>query len=84
MITVRVMDGAIVQGRAELLDDDRDWRFTPELPWRGVKYELVADAKLEDVAGNNPLHAFDVDRTASVPGARSPTLMLEWTPVGRP
>ncbi|CAN7364556.1 hypothetical protein LJR289_002092 [Pseudoduganella sp. LjRoot289] len=39
-------------GRARLVDGETTWTFTPTVPWRAGRYELVARATLEDAAGN--------------------------------
>ena len=41
-----------LRGRAQLVDGETTWTFTPTVPWRAGRYELVARATLEDSAGN--------------------------------
>lgn len=44
--------GHKVSGRAQLVDGETRWTFTPTVPWRAGRYALVARATLEDSAGN--------------------------------
>ncbi len=37
------------------------WRFTPDAAWEAGRYELVADTRLEDLAGNSIARPFEVD-----------------------
>jgi hypothetical protein len=61
MLTVRLDgDEKPLAGRVSLENHDRLWRFTPELAWRSSAYSVVVDAELEDLAGNNLTHLFDV------------------------
>jgi hypothetical protein len=50
-----------VTGRASTGSAEVSWAFTPEQPWRPVRHDLVADAMLEDVAGNSVVRVFDRD-----------------------
>ena len=52
--------GTIIVDRGETR-----WSFTPNAPWIRGEYRLVAQNTLEDVAGNRPGRAFDVDGSAS-------------------
>lgn len=52
-ITVLSSGGQVLLGSVKLSNDSRTWRFTPVAPWSGDQIELVIDARLEDVAGNN-------------------------------
>jgi hypothetical protein len=53
---------SVVPGSAELGRGDSSWVFTPERPWAAGEYSLRAGGALEDVAGNNLVRVFDVDR----------------------
>jgi hypothetical protein len=50
-----------VQGRIEAGPQEKTWRFHPEQPWQQARHELAVDSRLEDLAGNTPLQAFDLD-----------------------
>jgi len=50
-----------VDGSAELTLHETRWVFTPSGPWAAGSYELVADATLEDLAGNQIGTPFEVD-----------------------
>lgn len=52
-LTLRRPDGTRVGGTSRLEENETVWRFTPVQPWDGTPLELVVDARLEDVAGNN-------------------------------
>jgi len=39
--------------------------FTPALPWKSGHYSITVMSILEDLAGNNLNHLFDVDLTDS-------------------
>jgi hypothetical protein len=63
-----------VQGSIALDDNERQWRFTPAVPWIPGMYELVIDPQLEDLAGNRIGRPFEVDLSvapASRAGART-------------
>jgi hypothetical protein len=60
MLEVRRRDGTLVSGRVETSKDDRSWSFIPVEPWSGVAYSIDVDPELEDLAGNNLHHLFDV------------------------
>jgi hypothetical protein len=72
--------GAKVPGRAELLDDGRGWSFVPATTWSSQRYALVVDPVLEDVCGNSPRRAFDVDLEAPQVEVLPPVLRREFTP----
>ena len=48
--------GSVVVG-----DEEKRWRFIPKQQWTAGKYRLVADTRLEDLAGNNIARPFEVD-----------------------
>src|SRR5262249_45036469 len=54
-------DGKEVRGRIEVGAGERSWAFHPANPWRAAGYRVEVDRELEDVAGNTPARAFDVD-----------------------
>lgn len=45
--------GNRVAGVATLTDSQTVWRFVPADPWQSEGFDVVVDARLEDVAGNN-------------------------------
>jgi hypothetical protein len=53
------VDGTITFGKEE-----KTWHFTPAQPWQEKAYHIDVDERLEDVAGNTPEKAFDVDLKA--------------------
>jgi hypothetical protein len=54
-------DNGRVAGKIAVSDAEQRWQFTPEKPWQAGKYTLIADTKLEDLAGNNLERQFEVD-----------------------
>ncbi|MBM2809776.1 MAG: hypothetical protein HW416_535 [Chloroflexi bacterium] len=63
--SLRVEDavGALVPGRASVALEERGWRFEPLSPWGAGPYRLIADPRLEDLAGNSLARVFDRDLT---------------------
>ena len=53
LITVRDEGGNEVSGSIEVVREETQWLFRPQRPWVPGAYELVVQAILEDVAGNN-------------------------------
>ena len=63
MLHVRRRDdgsGAFVAGQIATANDDRFWSFQPLEPWMNGRYSIEVDPELEDLAGNNMHHLFDV------------------------
>jgi hypothetical protein len=54
-------DNGRVAGKIAVSDAEQRWQFIPEKPWQAGNYTLVADTKLEDLAGNNLERQFEVD-----------------------
>ncbi len=52
-ITLLDSDGRIIDGQVQIERNQTQWRFEPRNPWTGGHIEVVVDAQLEDVAGNN-------------------------------
>jgi hypothetical protein len=66
---LKVVDGngKPLLGKIEVTKDGRSWSFVPDAVWTAQECKIVVDQQLEDVAGNTPLHPFDVDAEAPVP-----------------
>ena len=60
-IQVRIGDREL-KGTIHLPPDAKSWSFRPEDPWPPGRYEIIIDPLLEDLAGNNLQHSFEVDR----------------------
>jgi hypothetical protein len=60
MLKVRRGDGGAVLGEIVTSKDDRSWSFIPTEPWGGTPHVIEVDPELEDLAGNNMHHLFDV------------------------
>jgi hypothetical protein len=61
MLWINDERGEKVAGTIEVAQQETCWRFTPVTPWRAGRYDLVADTRLEDLAGNNIARPFEVD-----------------------
>lgn len=61
MLWITEARGEKVSGTIEVTRQETCWRFTPAMPWKAGNYHLVADMRLEDLAGNNIGRPFEVD-----------------------
>jgi hypothetical protein len=68
----------VVPGKVEITTGEQKWFFRPERAWTAAAYQLVIDRELEDVAGNTPVTAFDVD--ADAPELPPQRLSIEFRP----
>ncbi len=66
--------GKRIPGKIKISQQERQWMFYPAQPWENKSYQLVVDPQLEDIAGNTPLRAFDVDLTEPQPKPQSLTI----------
>ena len=55
-----------VSGKVAVAQEETEWRFTPDTPWKAGGYQLSIDTTLEDVAGNRVGRPFDVDTFSEV------------------
>ena len=78
---IQVIDdrGRRLEGSVALASAEREWRFTPSGAWRHEPHTLVADSRIEDLAGNNLMRPFDVDLRHSRPGSAD-AFRLRFTP----
>ena len=53
--------GKTVAGEVKIDQNETCWSFTPQHVWTPGAYQLVADAALEDLAGNSLAKPFEVD-----------------------
>ncbi len=65
--------GALVAGSVTVAQDARQWSFAPLRPWQEGTCSLEINALLEDLAGNNLRHAFEVDPTGAPEPSERPT-----------
>jgi hypothetical protein len=61
LLVVEDEEGKFVPGSIQVSDHEKSWFFKPSQPWRAGKYFLVADTRLEDLAGNRIGRPFEVD-----------------------
>ncbi len=66
-----------VKGAIHVARDARSWSLIPAGEWPPGRYEIVIDPLLEDLAGNNLLGPFEVDRDQPVTPAQATTLRFE-------
>lgn len=50
-----------VSGTVSVAREERQWRFTPQEPWKAGPYQLVVNTGIEDLAGNHVGQPFDID-----------------------
>lgn len=62
LVTVLDPAGRPVDGSAAVTAGGKRWAFTPDVPWSAGEYTIEVGSELEDLAGNNLRHLFDVDR----------------------
>jgi hypothetical protein len=62
VVRVARAEGAEIPGVVTVADGEMRWTFTPDTPWAAGSYVLRVGTELEDLAGNNLRHVFDVDR----------------------
>jgi len=53
--------GQKAAGKVTVNEHETVWQFTPEKAWEAGMYQLVADTRLEDLAGNSIAKPFEVD-----------------------
>jgi hypothetical protein len=61
LVWVEDAEGHKVAGTVALSEKESRWQFTPTATWKAGKYALVADPRLEDLAGNSIARPFEVD-----------------------
>lgn len=66
MIAVVGPSGRVLDGRVEVDSEETAWHFVPTRPWPAGDYTLDINPDLEDLAGNNLAHLFDVDLSQDV------------------
>lgn len=66
--------GALLHGAVEVARDARQWSFTPLQPWENGAHTIQVEPLLEDLAGNNLLHPFEVDGTQPIKDAARPRM----------
>ncbi len=66
MLVVLDANGAPVLGTVQVGGEERSWSFTPERPWQAGRYVIDVHPDIEDLAGNNLAHLFDVARGGDV------------------
>lgn len=77
-LTVRGPKGRIIDGTIAIGKGETSWRFTPSRPWQTGLHRVSVSPDLEDVAGNTPLRAFDMDLLA--PKQPAQELQIEFEP----
>ena len=79
-IFARALQVTQTPGKAEakVIDLQRvEWRFTPEQPWKPGKHQITIDPELEDLAGNTPQKAFEIDLSTKPPKPNLSTLTFQ-------
>ena len=58
-IAITSSSGEAIEGRIDIDEGERRWRFTPTNPWRAGSYRVRVASSLEDVCGNSLVAPFD-------------------------
>jgi hypothetical protein len=61
LVWVANQAGKSVPGKVSVMERETVWLFKPDAPWRAGAHALVADTRLEDLAGNSIGRPFEVD-----------------------
>src|SRR5262249_51244490 len=61
LLWVTDAQGRKVSGSVAVSAHETVWQFTPERPWQAGPHQLVADTRLEDLAGNSLRRPFEID-----------------------
>jgi hypothetical protein len=61
LLWVTDAQGRRIAGEVTVPDRETGWKFTPRQAWAAGRYRLVADTRLEDLAGNRIGRPFEVD-----------------------
>ncbi len=64
MISIQDVDGDVIDGKFEYSSLRSRLRFTPGKPWKSALFYVYVDPRLEDVCGNTPQSAFDIEGEA--------------------
>lgn len=64
-------------GVVEVSSDGRTWSWTPSRPWVRGTHAVAIDPLLEDLAGNNLQHPFEVDRSQMTRNRPQTTLKFD-------
>ncbi len=60
-IVIRDQSYRQLKGQIHISDQEKKWEFTPQNAWSPGDYNIVINARLEDLAGNNLNRKFEVD-----------------------
>jgi hypothetical protein len=75
---LKIQTGAkTVPGAIQVAAEAKSWSFTPAAAWHLSPHTLEINPLLEDLAGNNLQHSFEVDRNQPAPAAQATTLRFE-------
>jgi hypothetical protein len=83
--SLRVADanGAPVTGKGHATNHDQGWSFTPDRPWADAAHRLLANAVLEDLAGNSLARPFEVDLQGPAPKPAPAVITIPFSPTRR-
>jgi hypothetical protein len=80
MLWITDARGEKIAGTIEVTRQETCWCFTPAAPWKAGSYHLIADTRLEDLAGNSIGRPFEVDEQHPVKRERkAETVRLPFT-----
>ena len=81
LLSIRDAVDHIVPGTFSYSADSKYVQFLPDTPWSATSYRLEIDHRLEDVCGNTPTRAFDVEGSISISPTSDSLLFLPFTPL---
>jgi hypothetical protein len=73
-------DGQPLDGRVEVGNDEKEWRFVPAEPWSSGSHEIEVLSVLEDPQGNLIDQAFEVDPTRAPVAPRPERYRIPFRP----
>lgn len=79
-LNVQDTAGRNIRGEVSLHDYETVWQFEPQAPWTQDTLQIVIDARLEDVAGNNFRDLLDHASGTSVRNIASKRISIDLSP----
>ena len=76
--------GRRVPGRAQLVNGESTWMFTPDRPWQHREYRLLVRGTLEDSSGNRVGSHFETSVSSPAGQAADSVIPFDASPPSRP
>lgn len=78
VFSIQDANGTEIPGRWEIGAGETQSSFTPDANWKTGKYQILIEPRLEDLAGNNLVRAFDRDITQKPEAATGEIVLLRF------